>query len=66
MTGETFGPILIYRKEDRVARADRAGAGFVDNSIALISRGKAGFVSTGAGYLGACVGSHPLPPPRTR
>lgn len=36
------GPILIYRKEDRRVRADRAGTGFVDNSIALRIGGKLG------------------------
>lgn len=43
-----IGPILIYRKEDRVARADRAGDGFVDNSIAVVLGGKTGLVSAGA------------------
>nr|DAV64994.1 MAG TPA: hypothetical protein [Caudoviricetes sp.] len=42
------GPLLIYRKEGRVARADRAGTGFVDNSTALKSDGK-----VGAGLMGA-------------
>nr|DAX77080.1 MAG TPA: hypothetical protein [Caudoviricetes sp.] len=37
LTKGCFGPILIYRKEDRIARADRARTGFVDNTIALIS-----------------------------
>lgn len=40
LTGTRVGPILIYRKEDRAARADRAGEGFVDNSIALRLGGK--------------------------
>lgn len=42
LTAAWIEPIFIYRKEDRAARADRAGAGFVDNSIALISCGKVG------------------------
>lgn len=42
LTGAEIGPILIYRKEDRRARADRAGTGFVDNSIVLRIGGKLG------------------------
>ena len=40
MNSERDKPVLIYRKEGRVARADRAGTRFVDNSIALKSVGK--------------------------
>nr|DAU61309.1 MAG TPA: hypothetical protein [Caudoviricetes sp.] len=66
LISERNRPILIYRKEGRVARADRAGTGFVDNSIVLKSGGK-----VGAGLMGApppCgfAGSHPLLRPRCR
>lgn len=68
-----FGPILIYRKEVRVARADRAGTGFVDNSIALISCGNVGAGPRAAntsyarvGSSDTCARSHPLPSPRCR
>lgn len=40
LTRLVVGPIFIYRKEVQAARADRAGEGFVDNSIALRSGGK--------------------------
>ena len=66
MTRLVVEPILIYRKEDRVARADRAGATFVDNSIALRLGGVVGLVSLGLVSLGGVAGSHPLPRPRTR
>nr|DAO83277.1 MAG TPA: hypothetical protein [Caudoviricetes sp.] len=61
LTGAVFEPIFIYRKEVRVARADRAGAGFVDNSIALVLGGKApcGLVR---GVLGCVRGVAPPPP----
>lgn len=41
LTGTEIEPSLIYRKEDRTARADRAGERFVDNSIAAVLGGKA-------------------------
>lgn len=64
MTGAAIEPILIYRKEDRVARADGAGTRFVDNSIAAVLGGKAGARPRTANPSCGVVGSHPLPPPR--
>nr|DAX73730.1 MAG TPA: hypothetical protein [Caudoviricetes sp.] len=66
LTPARFEPILIYRKEDRRARADRAGTGFVDNSIALRIGGKLGAGPRAANSSRGVVGSHPLPPPRCR
>nr|DAT22844.1 MAG TPA: hypothetical protein [Caudoviricetes sp.] len=66
LTGAEIRPILIYRKEDRTARANRAGAGIVDNSIVVVSGGKAGAGPRAANPSCGVVGSHPLPRPRTR
>ena len=60
LTRRRVGPILMYRKEDRIARADRAGTGFVDNSIALISCGNP---STGAPPRAMSWGRTPSPGP---
>ena len=62
MTVAGIGPILIYRKEVQQQGPDRAGAMFVDNSIALISCG----FPMAEHPVDACAGSHPLPRPRTR
>lgn len=59
-------PILIYRKEDRVAGADRAGEGIVDNSIAFGLGRKIGAGLRVANPGCGVVGSHPLPRPLTR
>lgn len=63
LTGAEIGPILIYRKEGRVARADRAGTGFVDNSIALRIGGKLGAANSSRGPWTRAWGRTPSPGP---
>lgn len=59
LTAVTVGPILIYRKEDR----EQESTGFVDNSIALISCGKADAGLRTAPFLTGARGRTPSPRP---